>query len=111
MTGINHVREQFEAAFIEKCATDLNRKVPGITREAAIKFITCNWLARSGDDYELPVPNGAWWAWQASRTAVVVELPAERRIRHMPTPDENSSYNEALENCRDAIEAQGVKCK
>jgi|GEM_PF-5439819 len=76
MTGINHMREQFEAAFIEKCATDLNRKVPGITREAAIKFITCNWLARSGDDYELPVPNGAWWAWQASREAVVVELGA-----------------------------------
>lgn len=51
----------------------------------------------------------AWDSWQASREAVVVELPAERRIRHMPTPDENSSYNEALENCREAIEAQGLK--
>lgn len=48
-------------------------------------------------------------AFVASREAVVVELPAERRIRHAPMPDENGSYNEALENCRDAIEAQGLK--
>lgn len=97
----NKMREQFEAAFIEKCAADLNGKVPGITREAAIKFIRCNWLARSGDDYELPVPNGAWWSWQASREAVVVELPAEWRTTvgtMLPPPA-----------VRKAIEAQGLK--
>lgn len=62
----------------------------------------------NGETYGNRIVEGMWQAWQASRTAVVVELPAERRIRHMPTPDENSSYNEALENCRDAIEAQGL---
>ncbi|MBH3360488.1 hypothetical protein [Pseudomonas guariconensis] len=70
-------------------------------------------IRRCGDSYHFGTIHRKWlfWqeAWRQSRAAVVVELPAERRIRHMPTPDENSSYNEALENCRDAIEAQGLK--
>ncbi len=66
-------------------------------------------LASDGKSYYWGSTGEAWVFWQASREAVVVKLPAERRIRHMPTPDENSSYNEALENCREAIEAQGLK--
>ncbi|WDM87476.1 hypothetical protein LG197_23120 [Pseudomonas asiatica] len=103
----NKMREQFEAAFIEKCAADLSRKVPGITRETAIKFIRCNWLARSGDDYELPVPNGAWWGWQASRAAVVVELPSA--IESPPYACFQSGWNDMRGEAVDAIEAQGLK--
>ncbi|WEA19081.1 hypothetical protein [Pseudomonas juntendi] len=96
----NKMREQFEAAFIEKCAADLGGKVPGITRESAIKFIRCNWLARSGDNYELPVPNAAWWSWRASREAVVVKLPIDVS---------GGLYRLALEDCARCIEAQGLK--
>lgn len=103
----NKMREQFEAAFIEKCAADLNGKVPGITQEAAIKFITCNWLARRGDDYELPVPNGAWWAWQASRAAVVVELTAEYELP--PTMDMQALVSAIRQQDIATIEAQGLK--
>lgn len=117
----NKMREQFEAAFIEKCAADLSRKVPGITRETAIKFIRCNWLARSGDDYELPVPNGAWWAWQASRAAVVVDLPSvcayEGLTEHLgcvieltyETPEHDPVGLARISDVRSAIEAQGLK--
>lgn len=120
----NKMREQFEAAFIEKCAADLSRKVPGITRETAIKFIRCNWLARSGDDYELPVPNGAWWGWQASREAVVVELPkvvgfegaydSHRHHEFVPSMSDVEDADEIFGLCRrveakETIEAQGLK--
>ncbi|MBI6913236.1 hypothetical protein JET72_04875 [Pseudomonas juntendi] len=99
----NKMREQFEAAFIEKCAADLGGKVPGITRESAIKFIRCNWLARSGDNYELPVPNAAWWSWRASREAVVVELPRS------DDSFENHEYLIDRELTVKAIEACGLK--
>uniref|UniRef100_A0AAU6W387 Uncharacterized protein n=1 Tax=Pseudomonas phage Orisa03 TaxID=3138542 RepID=A0AAU6W387_9VIRU len=49
--------------------------------------------------------------WQAYRESMVIELPAYRTIRRTPMPDENSSYNEAIENCRDSILAAGVKVK
>lgn len=98
----NKMREQFEAAFIEKCAADLGGKVPGITRESAIKFIRCNWLARSGDNYELPVPNAAWWSWRASREAVVVELP---KFEDYPA----SMERDMRESLRAAVEAHGLK--
>lgn len=55
----------------------------------------------------------AWIGFNAALDCVVIELPSERKIRHLPTPDENHSYNEALENCRDAIESTnlGIKVK
>lgn len=44
----------------------------------------------------------SWEAWQASRAALVVELPAEF--------DEYDG-GQAMEDCRDAIHAAGVKTK
>lgn len=85
----NKMFAEFEAAFVAKY---------GFGR-----------LAASANADAHAMYEAAKWAWQASRSTIEVNLPAERRIRHMPTPDENSSYNEALENCRDAIEAQGLK--
>lgn len=117
----NKMREQFEAAFIEKCAADLGGKVPGITRESAIKFIRCNWLARSGDNYELPVPNAAWWSWQASREAVVVELPTacayEGLTEHLgcvieltyERPEHDPVGLARIPDVRSVIEAHGLK--
>lgn len=60
------------------------------------------------DMYEDAETLWAWSAWRAALDAVVIELPSGRKIRHLPAPDENESYNEALENCRDAIESTGL---
>ncbi|MCX5511312.1 hypothetical protein [Pseudomonas sp. BJa3] len=51
----------------------------------------------------------AWWAWQASRVAVVVELPALGQ----PDGDYDASWhhtrNGTIDACKRAIEAQGLK--
>lgn len=56
-------------------------------------------------------------AWEASRQALVVRLPA--KISHLPhsqvgngfvLPDAEQ-YDEAIDDCREAIEAAGVRVK
>lgn len=55
----------------------------------------------------------AWWAWQASREAVVVEMPsrASEAYREYFDDVEGGSFNEAayIRDVRKAIEAQGLK--
>lgn len=52
----------------------------------------------------------AMWAWQASREAVVVELPdsivGARRYQHAEAA---FAHKEGIDDCREAIEAQGLK--
>lgn len=56
-----------------------------------------------------------WDVWQASRQALVVELPA--KISHLPHSQvgngfvlpEAEQYDEAIDDCREAIEAAGVR--
>ncbi|APE99616.1 hypothetical protein [Pseudomonas putida] len=52
-----------------------------------------------------------WQAWQASREAVVVDLPSEDTCRTSTSKEEavQEAYNHALGECRAAIEAQGLK--
>lgn len=60
----------------------------------------------NGETYGNRIVEGMWQAWQASREAVVVELPREpyqSQGLYQPT------YGAALKDCRDAIEAQGLK--
>lgn len=64
------------------------------------------------EDWEYP-----WWAWQAARAAMVVELPKQAGLDKpfigMPMDEmkADNSYNLALSRCRAAIEAAGVKVK
>lgn len=55
----------------------------------------------------------AWWAWQASREAVVVHIPnrASDAYREHFDDVEGGSFNEAayIRDVRKAIEAQGLK--
>ncbi|WP_158891969.1 MULTISPECIES: hypothetical protein [unclassified Pseudomonas] len=59
----------------------------------------------------------AYASWQASRQALVVELPA--KIGHLPynqtrsgrANPEAEQYDEAIDDCREAIEAAGVRVK
>lgn len=71
---------------------------------------------REGDLYgDRGYLNGCWIGWQASRAALVVELPT--KISEFNT-DENgfvnpaaAEHDEAIDDCRDAIEAAGVRVK
>ncbi len=59
----------------------------------------------------------SWVTWQLSRQALVVELPA--KISHLPHSQvadgfvlpEAEQYDEAIDDCREAIEAAGVRVK
>lgn len=86
----NKMREQFEVAIVAmKMAT-------GMPEDDAKSF-----LEVGSNGYTSVYTKAAWWAWQASREAVVVELPAwEGANHHRLIP---------LRATESAIEAQGLK--
>jgi len=57
------------------------------------------------------ISNAHYPTWEASREAVVVELPSEDTCRTSTSKEEavQEAYNHALGECRTAIEAQGLK--
>lgn len=61
--------------------------------------------AEIGDGYRLSNINHAWRGWQASREAVVVELP-DRDVEQCAY---SLGFNSCLKQSRAAIEAQGLK--
>ena len=72
----------------------------------AISCHMCTYL--DGVEYRHQSTEWAWMAWQASRAALVVELPQKPYCAQgMAYPD----YSDALNDCREAIESVGVKCK
>ena len=62
--------------------------------------------------YYFTATQEAWVAWQASREAVVVKLP-ERAPKDDPYVGESwdCGFNVALDECRAAFEAAGLKVK
>ena len=52
----------------------------------------------------------AWAAWEASRECLVIELPEKARITD-PSDMPFIGSNGAINKCRDAIHAAGVKTK
>ena len=52
----------------------------------------------------------AWAAWEASRECLVIELPEKARITD-PSDMLFIGSNGAINKCRDAIHAAGVKTK
>ncbi|MDG9807752.1 hypothetical protein N7613_03775 [Pseudomonas juntendi] len=89
----NKMREQFEAALVKQAAEDGFAK-PILRRN------------KNNGDYVDPFEQAAWWGWQASREAVVVELPPKWN-------DETNSNKQAwdcgIDDARMAIEAQGLR--
>ena len=51
----------------------------------------------------------AWLSWQASRAALVVELPPEQEERFIDSYQEG--WNDAIDSCRVRFESVGVTCK
>ncbi|MEN5036870.1 hypothetical protein [Pseudomonas sp. TWI929] len=104
----NKLREQFEKAFVEEQV----RLCGEGFRSSALYMIEQN----------VVTVRMAWWAWQASREAVVVELPEpDLPEAYLDEPVDRESeefrYLEArhgaqsqiYRKCRKAIEAQGLK--
>ncbi|TKD30012.1 hypothetical protein [Azotobacter chroococcum] len=98
------VRAEFEAAYM--------RDLVGTSTEGPEV-----WLERGSDgEYRSFQARGAWWAWQASREAVVVELPeaySAAFIERQPEHKREQFYvhNGAVYDCRAAIHAAGIRTK
>ena len=60
-------------------------------------------------DYGHPTVQIAWQAWQASRSALVVELPNEKGGRYLDSYQEG--WNDAISSCEQRIEDCGVSYK
>ncbi|WP_236248327.1 hypothetical protein [Pseudomonas mosselii] len=62
----NKMREQFEAQFVEEYVRVLGEG----SRELAAHTLAAN----------PPLVSMSWWAWQASREAVVIDLPSVTEV-------------------------------
>lgn len=100
------IRDEFEAA---ACKMILhNHPESGLTigeiRES-----------RRGEEYQTSTWSGMWWAWQASRAAIGVELP--KKISSANTAangyvrPEAEHYDEAIDACREALADVGLTVK
>lgn len=92
--SIEKMREEFEAAFVEEMVARC-----GEGYRSSVKFF---FVEKEPDGtYSNPIAHAGWWAWQASRAALVIELPQEDGMDgHLWAPDVVA-----------AIEAAGVKVK
>ncbi|MDK1688294.1 hypothetical protein QMT05_15070 [Cronobacter malonaticus] len=84
-------REQFEAAIKQKYGDLIDQRV-----------------CKNGDgEYMAWDMQVAWWAWQASRAAIEIELDDKVMVE-----DEfDKGHNCAIDYCAEAIRAAGLKVK
>lgn len=72
-------------------------------------------MITKGKGYSDPITQLMWQAWQESRAAIEVELP--EKISKLNTTDnglalpEAASYDEAIDDCAEAIRAIGISIK
>lgn len=95
----NKMREQFEEALIK-----MHMDHGSMPENDARSF-----LEVGSNGYTSVLTKAAWWGWQASREAVVVELPSA--IESPPYACFQSGWNDMRGEAVDAIEAQGLKVK
>lgn len=95
----NKMREQFESALVESLIAD------------GWAYASARLILERGSDgkYRSIKADAGWWAWQASREAVVVDLPCT--VWACPHPEADSEEYMWPEEVREAIEAQGLKVK
>lgn len=99
------MRKGFEAAYRNAC---LNRPIP--------RFDPAVFAKDHCDCYVNTTVESAWWAWQASREALVIELPPAPNVPDEPEDaiDDSfmDSYYAALgmrHACANFIKAAGLK--
>ena len=90
------MREEFETAMAEMLTRDTADTV------TALDLMNC----RDGNEYKSHVLSSAWWAWQASRECLVIELPAWEEYSGT---DEGAA--QTILDCERSINAVGVKTK
>ncbi|WP_060482680.1 hypothetical protein [Pseudomonas sp. NBRC 111119] len=91
-------RAEFETAFVKQTASMRDSR----STEYAIVLLEGMKANRTTESYQNPVAAAAWWAWNASREAVVLVIPS---FDDYPT----SMERDMRESLRSAIEAQGLK--
>lgn len=64
---------------------------------------------RHGEWYGHDRLNTAWAAWQASRAALVIELPSECPPEKYNDESMANGFNDGVEACRECIESCGLK--
>lgn len=99
------MREEFETAMAEMLTRDTADTV------TALDLMNC----RDGNEYKSHVLSSAWWAWQASRERLVIELP-DRFDEHYQDYYEDvdgGCFNEGryINDVHAALTAAGVKYK
>lgn len=87
------MREEFEAAVLRDWPQAQLRRCDAVS-------------SRAGQYVDERIQH-AWWGWQASRAALVIELPPE----WAPVSERDEGANEMREHCVSAIEAAGLKMK
>lgn len=79
--------------------------------EAWVNTKTSVARSRDGDGYKDHHVQLMWITWQASRTALCVELPKIVNTEWACTSDECAAMRDAIRFCKQAIHAAGVKTK
>ena len=91
-------RAEFETAFVKKTASMKNSR----NTEYASVLLEGMEANRTAESYKSPVAAAAWWAWNASREAVVLVIPS---FDDYPA----SMARDMQESLRALGEAQGIK--
>jgi hypothetical protein len=101
--NIEKMREEFESAFRKE-----GGGYYGEATRAAMDVV----LERGSDGiYRSILARGAWWAWQASRAAIEIELPKIVDKEWANTHAERSAMRDAIGLCKKRIEAAGIPTK
>lgn len=98
--NIEKMREEFEAAYVEGL---VERCGEGFRSTAVYSLTEKNPDGR----YKNYTDFVAWWAWQASRESLVIELP-ESWETYCGTTEEHVMYADEV---KDAIKSAGLKVK
>ena len=98
------MRKEFEAA----CEARFNWATQYPYRDESERALS----AWNGESYRSRIVQGMWWAWQASRERLVIELPRSIEA-YGPNGYQSSDPDEALllEDVHAALTAAGVKYK
>lgn len=115
------MRDEFEVLFAAETA---KKAKPGQVEEFesiggfALVLVEAMKEDRIGDTYRQSEFAAAWWAWQASRECLVIELPPEPEYPDEPDDAIDDSYMDEYHSsvgmwhaCINFIHAAGVKTK
>ena len=91
------MREEFEVAYQAACLS-----------RAVARFDPSVFAKDHCDDYLSSLVQSAWWGWQASRAALVIELPDYTSPYYGGDHFDECQY---AADCEKAIEAAGLKVK